>query len=214
MTVESDTDAQSGVGKDPATARGERTRANLVAAARKVFEKRGYLDTKLSDITAAAKCSTGTFYTYFTDKADILRVVLEQVADDMLHPEVPAHDGDTSLRGHLEASNRAYLQSYRRNAGMMKLLDQIAAIDPDFREVRRRRSNAFIARNARAIEALQAKGLADPTLDAAMSATALSAMVSRMAFHIFCFDEDVDLNRMVDTCTDLWMNALRLPRTV
>lgn len=196
--------------REPTTARGERTRAGLIAAARRVFERNGYLDTKLADITAAAGCSTGTFYTYFTDKAEILQAVLLQVQDDMLHPEMPTVV-DGSIRGHLEASNRAYLVAYRRNAKMMKLLDQIAAIDPEFRQVRRRRTEAFVARNARAIADLQARGLADPSLDPDLASKALSAMVSRLAFHTFCFNEASDFDRMVTTCTDLWMNALKLP---
>ncbi|NMN99819.1 TetR/AcrR family transcriptional regulator [Gordonia sp. TBRC 11910] len=197
--------------REPSTARGERTRANLIAAARRVFERKGYLDAKLSDITTSARCSTGTFYTYFTDKAEILQAVLEAVQDDMLHPQVPVH-GDGSLRGQIEAGNREYLDGYRRNAKMMKLLDQVAAIDPAFRDVRRRRSNAFVQRNARAIGALQAAGLADPGLDPAIAAKALSAMVSRLAFHTFCFEEEIDFEMLVRTCTDLWVNALRLPR--
>jgi hypothetical protein len=50
----------------PATERGLRTRATLVAAARKVFEQFWYLDARLIDITRSANCSAGTFYTYFS----------------------------------------------------------------------------------------------------------------------------------------------------
>lgn len=203
--------ADASASRDPVTARGERTRAALIAAARRVFEKRGYLDTKLSDITSAARCSTGTFYTYFVDKSDILQAVLEEVQDDMLHPQMPELV-DGSVRGHIEAGNRAYLRSYRRNAKMMKLLDQVAAIDPHFREVRRRRSDAFVQRNAQAIVALQRAGMADPDLDPLVSSKALSAMVSRVAFHVFCYEEEIDFEVLVQTCTGLWVNALRLPR--
>ncbi|MFE0250845.1 TetR/AcrR family transcriptional regulator, partial [Streptomyces sp. NPDC059010] len=39
----------------PPTQRGVRTRAALVKAARKVFERDGYLDTRLTDITKEAR---------------------------------------------------------------------------------------------------------------------------------------------------------------
>ena len=55
----------------PVTARGVRTRAALVAAARVVFERDGYLDARLVDITAEARCSSGTFYTYFAGKEEV-----------------------------------------------------------------------------------------------------------------------------------------------
>ena len=33
-----------------------------------LLERMGYLDARLIDITRAAKCSAGTFYTYFSSK--------------------------------------------------------------------------------------------------------------------------------------------------
>ena len=33
-----------------------------------VFERDGYLEARLTDITAEAHCSTGSFYTYFDSK--------------------------------------------------------------------------------------------------------------------------------------------------
>lgn len=70
----------------PSTARGLRTRGALVAAACKVFERRGYLETRLSDITKAAKCSSGTFYIYFASKEEIFAAVLDLAQEDMMHP--------------------------------------------------------------------------------------------------------------------------------
>src|SRR6201982_4266947 len=77
----------------PATERGLRTRAALVAAARKVFERLGYLDARLIDITRAAHCSASTFYTYFASKEEIFAAVLEVAQEDMLHT-VMSHVAD------------------------------------------------------------------------------------------------------------------------
>ncbi|HSS24843.1 MAG TPA: helix-turn-helix domain-containing protein, partial [Mycobacterium sp.] len=78
----------------PATERGLRTRAALVAAARKVFERDGYLNARLIDITRAANCSAGTFYTYFSGKEEVFAAVLEVAQEDMLHPGMPHVAGD------------------------------------------------------------------------------------------------------------------------
>jgi hypothetical protein len=48
----------SSIRQPPATARGARTRAALIAAVRKVFERDGYRDAKLSDFTKEAGCAT------------------------------------------------------------------------------------------------------------------------------------------------------------
>ena len=165
-----------------------------------------------TDITREAKCSTGNFYTYFDGKEEVFQAVLEAVQDEMLHPGFGRHiDPDASAYAIIEASNRAYFESYQRNAKLMMLLEQVAAVDPRFRELRRRRGRAFVERNARRIAELQARGLADPELDAYQAARALSAMVSRTAYNTFCLiDEETTIDSLVHTCTRLWVNALRL----
>jgi len=100
----------------PATERGLRTRAALVAAARKVFERDGYLNARLIDITQAAKCSAGTFYTYFSGKEEVFAAVLEAAQEDMLHPGMPHVAGDDDPAAVIEASNRAYLKATNETA--------------------------------------------------------------------------------------------------
>jgi AcrR family transcriptional regulator len=201
----------------PATERGLRTRAALVAAARKVFERDGYLNARLIDITQAAKCSAGTFYTYFSSKEEVFAAVLEVAQEDMLHPGMPHVAGDDDPAAVIEASNRAYLKAYKRNSKLMGLLEQVANIDPEFRELRTSRSNAFVRRNARSIAKLQAKGQADPDLDPLLASRALSAMMSRLAFGHFVTGEDRDdtpvatEEDLVQIATRLWVNALRIP---
>ncbi|TNM36517.1 TetR/AcrR family transcriptional regulator [Nocardioides albidus] len=195
----------------PATARGARTRAALVAAARVVFERDGYLDARLTDITAEAKCSTGSFYTYFASKEEIFLAVIEAAQHDMLHPGFPRLDEDeASPAAVIRASNRAYLEAYKRNARLMLILEQVAVIDPKFREVRRARSRAFAERNARGIKRLQAQGLVDPELDPVVAALSLSGMVGRLAYNVFCLGDKATMKQMVDTTTRLWINGLKL----
>ncbi|MFX0578348.1 TetR/AcrR family transcriptional regulator [Nocardia nepalensis] len=195
----------------PLTARGLRTRAALVAAARVVFERDSYLDARLSDITTEAKCSTGSFYTYFSSKEEILQAVLEASQHEMMHPGMPRLSAnESSPVAVIEASNRAYFEAYKRNAKLMLILDQVAAIDPKFREIRRRRARAFSDRNARSIRDLQERGLADRELDPYAAARALSGMVGRMAYYAFALEEETSLDDLVRTATRLWANALKI----
>ncbi len=60
------------------TARGVRSREALLAAARRLFQRRGYANTKIADITREAGRASGSFYTYFANKEE----VLEQMAED------------------------------------------------------------------------------------------------------------------------------------
>ncbi|MFT4042271.1 MAG: TetR/AcrR family transcriptional regulator [Gordonia sp. (in: high G+C Gram-positive bacteria)] len=200
----------------PVTARGERTRTALIAAARRIFERDGFADSRLTDITAEARCSTGSFYTYFDSKEEVLDAVLAQAHRDMLHPGLPhveeeSGDDPTAV---LAAANRAYFDAYQRNAGLRLVLEQVSATIPEFREKRRARSMVFVRRNARHIQELQNRGLADRELDATAAAAALSGMVSRMAYQAFVVGEtDTDIDALVFTATRLWVNAIGLRRT-
>ncbi|GED96580.1 TetR/AcrR family transcriptional regulator [Gordonia crocea] len=197
-------------GKKALTPRGERTRAALVDAARTVFERDGFSDSRLTDITAEANCSTGTFYTYFQSKEEILDAVFEKAHEDMLHPGLPHVASDDDPVAVLEAANRAYFEAYKRNAKLRLVLEQVSGLSPEFRDRRRKRGEVFSERNARQIERLQSRGLADPDIDPDRAARALSGMVSRMAYNAFALGDETEMDELVETATRLWANAIKL----
>ena len=135
---------------------------------------------------------------------------MEATKNDMLHPGMEHVDTLDDPAAIIEASNRAYLESYRRNAKLMQLLEQAANIDPNVRELRRARGWVFVERNARGIKDLQARGLADPDVDPVMASRVLSGMISRFAFATFVLGDGGDFEELVYTATRLWCNALRI----
>jgi AcrR family transcriptional regulator len=206
-----DTDEPPGGRMLPRSRRGQLTRAALLKAAREVFERDGFLDAKITDITAAADVATGSFYTYFSDKDEIFAAVIHEAQEQMLHPGVHnAVPSDDPVKM-IEESNRVYLTAYRDNARLMKLLEQVATVDEGFRAMRLERSRAFHERNAKSIRRLQKAGQADPHLDPMTASIALSAMVSRTAYIVFAIEmEHADVEDLVQTLTRLWVNALKL----
>ena len=195
----------------PRTARGERTRARLVAAARTVFERDGYLEARLVDIAAEANAATGSFYTYFANKEEIFAAVLDDMQEEMLHPQIrEATDSDDPIAV-IEAANRAYLVAYERNAKLMRVLEQVATIDDNVRDLRRARGRAFVERNARSIRDLQERGIADPDIDPLLAASTLGSMVGRMAYGTYVMGEKWKREELVTTLTRLWAGALRIP---
>lgn len=112
----------------------------------------------------------------------------------------------------IRAANVAYLEAYRRNARLMALLEQVATVDERFAALRLERSDAFLARNARAIRRLQRVGLADAALDPDLASLALSTMVSRSAYVAFALGRpSVSVEQLAETLTRLWVNALSTP---
>jgi AcrR family transcriptional regulator len=61
------------------TARGERTRRNLLEAAEHVFAELGYHDASIVKITQSARVGQGTFYLYFASK----KAVFDEVVLDL-----------------------------------------------------------------------------------------------------------------------------------
>jgi AcrR family transcriptional regulator len=196
----------------PRSARGQRTRGALVAAARTVFERDGFLDARIVDITKEAGVASGTFYTYFDSKEAIFQALVEAVQEDMLHPRLRERLGDEDPLVLIDAANRDYLLAYKRNARLMALFEQVAQIDDEFRELRRKRGAAFVRRNAKMIRRLQESGRADPELDPMIAAHALSGMVGRIAYSVFNLGERIPFERLVTTLNQLWANALKLDR--
>jgi AcrR family transcriptional regulator len=194
----------------PRSARGVRTRNALITAAREVFERDGYLDARITDISKAAHVASGSFYTYFNSKEEIFQALVEQVQEEMLHPHLRERTGITDTRQLINASNREYLRAYKKNARLMALFEQVAQIDEKFMALRIERGNAFARRNAKLIQALQESGEADTSLDPLVTAHALSVMVSRMAYMVFVMGQRIPFERLVTTLNKIWENGLQL----
>lgn len=86
------------VSSDPATrqTKGERTREAIMAAAAELFRERGFRETSLSDIGAAAGVSGPAIYRYFKSKGELLSLLIEEAAilwrgtvDDVLNEDTP-----------------------------------------------------------------------------------------------------------------------------
>ena len=58
--------------------RRERTRAELLLAARKIFAERGYHEASIAEITQAADVGVGTFYLHFRDKDEAFNTLLDE----------------------------------------------------------------------------------------------------------------------------------------
>jgi AcrR family transcriptional regulator len=202
--------------------RARRTRALLLASAREVFERDGYVNARVADVAALAGVSHGTFYTYFASRPDVFRAVISQVRADLNEAlAVPlAGTGDAGdgtgdpaaeFVRRVERSNRAFIQAYRRNRRMMVLYEQAATIDPEVRAFRVEDRRAHVERIASSIRRLQAGGLVDRELDPRTAAAALASMVSNFCFHWLAMGEPFDDELGTTTLTRLWVRSLGLP---
>lgn len=114
------------------------TRAALLKAARALFIEKGYADTGTPEIVAAAKVTRGALYHHFSDKAGLLRAIVEAEAKEVASTiEHATRDAETPLDALTEGAD-AYFEAMR-TPGRARLLllegpvvlgtDEMAAID-------------------------------------------------------------------------------------
>jgi AcrR family transcriptional regulator len=169
--------------KSPVRARGVRTRAKLIDAARRVFERDGYLEARVADIAAAAGVAHGSFYTYFDSKEDVFR---EMATGLMAEFEAElASDEQGSAAARIRAANLRYLEFYRRRASIMGVIEQVGALE-SFRDLRRELRRRTVQRVEDQISSIAAAGDASlEGLDTHVLASALVGMLDSFAY-VWC----------------------------
>jgi AcrR family transcriptional regulator len=205
-----------GASTPPSTERGRRMRARLLAAAREVFERDGFLDARVTDISAAAGVAHGSFYTYFRSKTEIFRALVAATMDELYASLGHSPDGATTDRpadiiGRIDEANHRFVVMYRQNTALMALFEQVTTFDPEVRALRQAARERMVGRVRHSIERLQADGEVDVGLDAEYSAHALVAMVNGMVHYWLVLGGDFEEDRLVAALTRLWAQALGLP---
>jgi AcrR family transcriptional regulator len=108
------------------------TEAALKQAAREVFAERGYLNTKITDITAAAGRATGSFYNHFAGKEELLEALLVDMlarADDAVLGD-RTHDEDFSKISSVRWHVTAFWTFYKAHLPEMIAIKQAGMLDP------------------------------------------------------------------------------------
>jgi AcrR family transcriptional regulator len=200
----------------PRSRKGVQTRARLVEAAKQVFEETGFLDARISDIAERAGLSHGSFYHYFESKDEIFLEVAEAeeerfTRDSIIESGLLDASRGTTILERLQASVRSYLEDYRAEARIMGVIEQVSRYHEPVRAVRFARQQHYLQQAEASIRQLQKQGLADPALDPAIAASALTGMVNRFA-EMWLVQGVVDcpFDDGVDQLAHLCLNALRL----
>jgi AcrR family transcriptional regulator len=192
------------------TSRGRRSRAGLVAAARTIFERDGFQNARITDISKLAGMAHGSFYTYFSSKEEVFQEVVKGLLVELMGAGGGhAEDGDDHV-ARIERANRSYLEAYARHARLLRTWEEVATFSDELAALLRLGQLQFINRAERTLQNLQRAGRIDPELDPHYAAQALTAMVGGFARTWFGAGEDFELEQAVAQLTRLWVNAIGL----
>jgi AcrR family transcriptional regulator len=173
-----------------------------------VLEQRGYHQTRIADITKQANTSVGAFYLHFSGKYELFRQLLIDVEDEVYGELTPRLAATADPRDRIAETNRLYLQAFRRNAQLWRVIEEASLSDPEPSRVLSERLRLYRSRTERAIARWQAAGDVDPELDATLAAEMLGSMTERCAYHWFVFGDPPDLEAATEQLTTLWLNML------
>ena len=216
-------DRKTGVAQKPGVARqtvGARkikagqTQQALKDAARREFVERGYLNTKITDITTAAGRSTGSFYEHFTGKEELLQSLLADMQDAASSemtagPHPTEHDltDREQLRAHLDVG----WQVIRANLPVMVALFESAIAQRPTSGAMWQRLVDDTDMLRSHLEYLRDQGHrlpGEPTLVAA----AMGGMLSMMAYAVLTSDASgLSDAEVIDTLTALLLNGVAGP---
>lgn len=114
--------------------RAAQTEAALKEAAVRVFARSGYLNAKITDITAEAGRSAGSFYSHFADKEQLLEALLHELMaeGDRGVAEDPAHNPDFTSRAAVRWHVAQSWNFGAEHAPVMTALRQAAMVDERF----------------------------------------------------------------------------------
>jgi len=111
-----------------------RKRASLLVAARRCFVERGYHDTKVDDIVAAAGVAKGTFYLYFPDKRSAFSALVYDLVE-RIETGIEPVDVHREIEPQVRYNVRHVAAALLADADMTRiLLNHAPGLDPAFEE--------------------------------------------------------------------------------
>jgi AcrR family transcriptional regulator len=185
--------------------RKEKTHQELLAAATKVLAEKGYHNTKIADIAAAADIGVGTFYLYYPTKDALFLELVEETARALRAEIDQARAGVEDRVQKIRAAHHAFFRFAQDNRGLFKI---IFGHGNTFDELLRRVYALFVADAAENVSEGIRQGVFRP-LPPEVVANALVGM-SAQVVSWWVEQEGPSAEEMAEVMTDFIIRGLAL----
>lgn len=191
-----------------------RRRQEILEAAERLFNERGFESTTVADIARAAGAAKGTVYLYFPSKEDVLRGLYQAFYEGLgahftgIITRLIEDSEAGAIRDYRDAIDRVFdgLISYSlENKDLCRLL--IDAGPQLHRQRGARAEDEFVNFMARSFEEATRQGRMH-TSDPDMTAFLLNAALTAGVTHAFAFEDRFDLDRVVAATREMFYKAL------
>jgi AcrR family transcriptional regulator len=114
----------------PTTKKGQKTRQHLLAAARRVIKRDGFVALRMGDVAAEAKISLGGLYRYFENKDDLFLSLIGDIHKELYEASrARKHSLRADPFATLRESNEGYLVHYYANRDIMRAFIEATTVD-------------------------------------------------------------------------------------
>jgi AcrR family transcriptional regulator len=193
----------------PRERKSDRTRRRILTAAKHLFDRRGYRDTTVDDITRRAEIAHGTFYLYFRGKSEILRELSVTALAEFDSIATREFQSAEEVR----ALVRQTLEVYQRNRLTMRLLREASATDAHFREHYDEVFLGMLVDHLRHnIERINARLPEADRVETRAAARAIVGMIESFAYGIYVGGERFSLDEAVDVLSTFCVRASGMDR--
>lgn len=203
-----ETDIAAGAPQARGSRRKEESRRRLLNAARELFVKNGYHDTRPQDIAKLAGVGHGTFYLHFADKKACFLAFVDEARDEVSDAAMQRIDGITDLEGQVRGIIEAVFDYGEANPGIF----QAAVTDPGLLT-----SNDGEGRNANVLEQWgdewrdiiarhQARGTISKDIDAELAGQSVVGMLRQSG--IVANRRDIGRERLTESLVRLLLRGL------
>ncbi|WP_457575538.1 TetR/AcrR family transcriptional regulator [Desulfomarina sp.] len=96
--------------------------AKIILAATKVFAKKGFFNSRISDIAKEAKVADGTIYLYFNNKYDILLSIFEEEVGKIFDKTQQLLAKEDDPKRMLEIFTNQHLRQMKKNKNLAEVI--------------------------------------------------------------------------------------------
>ena len=132
---------------------------DVLRVALELAESAPFRDLTVDEIARAAGISRSAFYNHFRDKHDLLRVAVEEVADELYRMADRWWHGEGPPAERVRVALEGVVAVYAEHAGLLRVATEVSTYDEEVRELWIAIVERFIEATADHIRSEQAKGL-------------------------------------------------------
>jgi AcrR family transcriptional regulator len=127
-------------------------REKILESAQVLFAEKGYVNTPVREIIDLSGYGTGTFYKYFNNKEEVLKVLLQDFLDQIISAVREFFNREKDLYVRFIESKRVMLEVFARNQKMAEIYSRVHGISDSIDQCLQEFDDRFLAFTSRNIE--------------------------------------------------------------